>query len=202
MRLLIGTNNPGKLREYGEMFASDAALHGVTIVRLDEIGLGNFDVDEPYDTFEDNARHKARAFAARSGVRAIADDSGLIVDALGGRPGVYSKRYAPGSDADRIDKLLRELADVPAERRTARFVCVTVGAAPDGSIIEARGEVEGTIAFAPGAISNGFGYDPIFVPTGYDVVFSAIAPEQKNRLSHRGLALAALLPRLRGWVRG
>jgi XTP/dITP diphosphohydrolase len=201
-RLLIGTNNPGKLREYRQMFAADPALAHIAVVSLSEVGLGDFDVDEPFETFEENARHKAIAFAARAGLPAIADDSGLQVDALGGRPGVYSKRYAPGTDADRCTKLLGELVDVPDAARTARFVCVTVGATPDGRLIESRGVVEGHIAHAPGENSNGFGYDPIFIPEGMERAFSALPPEEKNRLSHRGRALAALLPQLAGWLAG
>jgi XTP/dITP diphosphohydrolase len=199
-RLLIGTNNPGKLREYREMFAFDPALRHITIVSLADVGMGDFDVDEPFETFEENARHKAIAFAARAGLPAIADDSGLQVDALGGRPGVYSKRYAPGTDADRYTKLLAELAGIPDAARTARFVCVTVCAAPDGRLIEARGVVEGHIAQAPGENSNGFGYDPVFIPAGLGRVFSALPPDEKNRLSHRGRALALLLPQLSGWL--
>ncbi|MBL8133213.1 MAG: RdgB/HAM1 family non-canonical purine NTP pyrophosphatase [Anaerolineae bacterium] len=194
--LLIGTSNPGKLREYGEMLA---ALP-LRLISLREVGLASFDLEEPYETFAENAIHKAQTFARLSGLPALADDSGLAVDALGGRPGVYSARYAPGSDADRYTKLLGELEGVPEAARTARFVCVIAAVKPDGAVISAEGTVEGRIAFAPGEVINGFGYDAVFIPQGFEIVFSALPPAEKNRLSHRGIALQRLMPALDRWV--
>lgn len=192
MDLLIGTSNKGKLREYGEMLAP----LNFRILSLKDVGLDGMDVEEPYETFAENAAHKAKAFARTSGLIALADDSGIAVDALDGRPGVYSARYAPGSDRDRYLKLLGELEGVPVERRGAQFVCVTAAAKPDGETVSAEGVIEGTVAFAPGEELNGFGYDAVFIPDGFDVVFSAIPPAEKNRLSHRGIALRNLMPAL------
>ncbi len=128
----------------------------------------------------------------------LADDTGLVVDALGGRPGVYSARYGGPTDRDRYLKLLGELENVPDAQRTARFVCVCAAADPGSDIVEqARGTVEGQIARAPGEGTQGFGYDAVFVPQGYDVVLSAIPMETKNRISHRGNAARALIPALR-----
>ncbi|MBK8027403.1 MAG: RdgB/HAM1 family non-canonical purine NTP pyrophosphatase [Chloroflexi bacterium] len=194
--LLIGTSNAGKLREYGEMIGPPFRL-----LNLRDVGLDSIDLEEPYDTFEENALHKARSFAIASNRIALADDSGLAVDALGGRPGVYSARYAPGSDADRYNKLLGELQDVPEAERTARFVCVVAASDPEGDTLSAEGIVEGRIAFAPGPVINGFGYDAVFIPQGYDVVFSALPPAVKNQLSHRGIALRELMKRLERWAR-
>lgn len=192
MDLLIGTSNKGKLREYGEMLAP----LNFRILSLKDVGLDGMDVEEPFETFTENAAHKAKAFAKASGLIALADDSGIAVDALDGRPGVYSARYAPGSDRDRYLKLLDELEGVPVERRGAQFVCVTSAAKPDGKTVSAEGVIEGVVAFAPGEELNGFGYDAVFIPDGFEVVFSAIPPAEKNRLSHRGIALRNLMPAL------
>ena len=124
--LLIGTSNPGKLREYAVLLADLP----VRLLSLRDAGLDSLDIEEPYETFEENAAHKARAYAQASGLLAFADDSGLVVDALGGRPGVYSARYGGPTDRDRYMKLLGELENVPDEQRTARFVCVSAAADP------------------------------------------------------------------------
>lgn len=193
MRLLIASTNPGKIREYGQMF-SDLDLE---IVGLQAVGLETLVVDEPYVTFEENAVHKAQTYARASGLMTLADDSGLEVDALGGRPGVYTARYAGegASDADRYMKLLAEIASVPDTERGARFVCVIVVAQPDSAQVrQVRGECEGHIAHAPGDGAYGFGFDPVFIPDGYDVTFNALPPEVKNRISHRGRAAQLILP--------
>ena len=196
MDLLIGTTNPGKLREYAALFDGLPAR----LLSLHDVGLGSMDVEEPFETFEENARHKAAEYARQSGLLALADDTGLVVDALDGRPGVYSKRYAgPGkTDADRCQVILGELAAVPVERRTARFVCVLAAVSADGAINEtAYGAVEGQIGYTPGTGNQGFGYDAIFIPDGYGVPRSDISFAEKNNLSHRGAAARALLPTLR-----
>ncbi len=161
MDLLLGTSNPGKLREVGALLAELP----VRLLSLRDVGLESLEIDEPYETFAENAAHKAKAYADASGLIAVADDSGLQVDALGGRPGVYSARYAPGSDRDRYLKLLGELEGVPDAERTARFVCIAAAFDPRGQVaISARGTVEGRIAQAPGEVINGFGYDAVFIP--------------------------------------
>lgn len=190
--LLIASTNPGKLREYAEIFA-DLPF---TVVNLGAIGLGDLDVEEPYDTFDENAVHKARAYARASGLLTLADDSGLVIDALDGRPGVYSARYAP-TPAERIARVLHELDGVPDEQRTARFVCVIAIADPtDDSVIQAEGRVEGRIAHMPGTGTTGFGYDPIFVPDGYAVPMSDVTLAIKNAIDHRGNAARAIRPQL------
>lgn len=196
MDLLIGTTNPGKLREYS------ALLEGLParLLSLRDVGLRSFDVEEPYETFEENALHKATIYARQTGLLALADDTGLVIDALNGRPGVYSARYAgpEATDRDRYQRILSEMADVPGGQRAARFVCVLAVVSPDGAISEtARGTVEGQIGTEPGQGSEGFGYDAIFIPGGYHVPMSDIPLAEKNALSHRGAAARALLPKLR-----
>lgn len=194
MDLLISTSNPGKLREYAILLAD----LGVNLLSPRDVGLADLDVEEPFETFAENAVHKARAYASASGMIALADDSGLEVDALGGRPGVYSARYGGPTDRDRYMKLLGEIEVVPDGERTARFVCVAAAADPRRDIVEtAAGYVEGVIAHAPGENLNGFGYDAVFIPDGYDRVFSALPMDEKNGISHRGRAVQALIPALR-----
>lgn len=192
MKLLVASGNTGKVREYAEL------LNGLpyTIVGLRDLGLHTRTVDEPYDTFEDNALHKARSYAIASGMLTLADDSGLMVDALDGRPGVLTARYAGdgASDRDRYMKLLTELAGVPESGRGARFICVIALAQPSGSAEHVRGECDGRIAIAPGEGVYGFGFDPVFIPDGYDVTFDQIPPEVKNRISHRGRAMQLIQP--------
>ncbi len=150
-------------------------------------------------TFVDNALLKARYAARQTGLPALADDSGIEVDALGGRPGVYSARYAGegASDRQNLDKMLEELRGVPADRRTARYQCVialTCNAEDEQPLI-AIGSWEGSIVEAPRG-SGGFGYDPIFVPRGLEVTAAQLTPEQKNEISHRGKAVRALVEAL------
>lgn len=195
LHLLIGTANRGKLREYRDILAA-LPLH---LRDLNDAGLGQMDVEETGETFEENAILKARAYAQASGLYAIADDSGLMIDALDGRPGLYSHRYAGpnATDGDRMAKVLRELDGVPDAERTARFVCVTTLAHPQTlEIISTKGVVEGRIGYVPDTSGGGFGYDPIFIPEGYTVALSAISTEEKNTLSHRGRAAQAMRPTL------
>lgn len=193
MNILIGTRNPGKLREYAALLSG----LGLNFLSLRDVD-GGADIAEPYETFTENAELKAREYARRTGLLTLADDSGLVVDALGGRPGVYSARYAEGSDADRYTKLLGELEGVPEAERAARFVCAAALAAPDGTLIETQiGTVEGKIAFAPGQGDYGFGFDPVFIPNGYTVTLNALTLDQKNAIDHRGNALRQLVPTLR-----
>lgn len=185
MKFLIATNNAHKLDEIKHILAP-LGIEGVSL--LEAGALSN--PEETGTTFEDNARIKAIAGMNATGLPTVADDSGLMVDALRGAPGVFSARYAGegASDRDRIDKLLYEMRDVPAGARTARFVCAVCCVFPDGNIINARGECEGEIAFEPKG-TGGFGYDPVFIEKTTGKSFATIAGEEKDRLSHRGKAL-------------
>ncbi len=189
-KLLIGTSNAGKFQE---MQAILGAI-GVTVVSLEEVGLADMDVKETGDTFEANALLKARAYARVSKLPALADDSGLMVDALDGAPGLYSARYGPTPEA-RIEKLLRALRNVPEGKRAAQFIAVVAVATPDGITLMAEGTLEGQISMAPQG-THGFGYDPVFLlPDGR--MLAEIESEEKNTISHRGRALAKLQPALR-----
>ena len=187
--LVIATNNHGKLREFKELFAGS----GFDLTTPRHLGY-SFDVDETGATFAENAKLKAIAAAQLTGLPALADDSGLEVDALDGRPGVYSARYAGGSrTADGMDEreqcrtVLAELAGVPDERRAARFRCVIAVATPAGDVRYADGVFEGRIGYEPRG-DNGFGYDPIFVVAGRDVTSAELPPDEKNAISQRGQA--------------
>ncbi len=194
-RVVIATNNAHKLVEIERILAPC----GWEFHALSEFG----DFPEPVedaDSFEGNARIKAAAALAHTGLAAIADDSGLVVDALGGRPGVYSSRYAgaDASDADNNAKLLAELEGVPDEERTARFTSTVVLLLPDGRELVASGACEGRIAHAPRG-ENGFGYDPLFISDDLGGITTAeAAPAQKDAVSHRGRALQALLEKIQG----
>ncbi len=184
MKLLIATHNRGKLGEYREIFA-DLLLDLVT---LDDVGIRD-DVDETGATFAENARLKALQYARQSNLLTLADDSGLEVDALGGEPGIRSKRYAGenASDADRIAFLLSKLRDVPRAQRAARFHCAICIALPNGTLYETDGSCEGEIIFAPRG-TNGFGYDPIFLFPERELTMAELSDEEKNRVSHRANA--------------
>jgi XTP/dITP diphosphohydrolase len=156
-------------------------------------------LEEKGDTFEDNAASKARELSRWAVLPALADDSGLEVEALGGEPGVMSARYAgtQGDDAANIARLLREMEGIPAARRRARFVCVLVLASPVGETIELRETCEGTITTARRG-DSGFGYDPVFVPAGMEKTMAELSLEEKNAISHRGKALRRLRAMLEG----
>ncbi|MFC2046329.1 RdgB/HAM1 family non-canonical purine NTP pyrophosphatase [Chloroflexota bacterium] len=191
--LLIATSNPGKVREYEKLLVGLPVA--ITYPAQEKLAL---EVDECGDTFEENARIKALAFARASCLLTLADDSGLEVDALGRAPGVRSARYAGphATDADRNRKLLAELKDVPAAERSARFGCVVALARPDGRMHTDEGTLEGMIGFAPRG-EHGFGYDPLFIVDGYDgLTLAELGPELKNRISHRAQAVAAARPSL------
>jgi len=191
MKLLVATQNPGKMRELRLLLAPLDA----DICFPPDIGL-HMDVSEDGDTYVENARQKALAYARASGLLSLADDSGLEVDALDGAPGIRSARYTPGHDLDRVEALLARLQGVPAERRTARFRCVVIVASPGGETYSAEGVCEGRIAFEP-AGRGGFGYDPVFFLPEYHCTMAQLAQEEKNRISHRARAIAAALPTLR-----
>ena len=195
MRVLLATTNDGKLREYRRLLGEVPGLQLETMASL-SIAVG---VDEDRDSFEENARKKATEIAAVAGVACLADDSGLEVDALDGRPGVLSARYAGegATDASNNAKLLEELRDVSDEERTARFRCAIVVVDASGNELAAvDGTCEGRIAREPHG-EHGFGYDPLFVPDGYQQTLAELGPETKNRISHRAKAAAKLAPLLR-----
>ncbi len=164
------------------------------IKQLADVGLAELAVEETGDTFEANALLKARAYGAASGLPTLADDSGIVVDALNGAPGVYSARYAATAEA-RNAKLLKGLEGVPQVQRTARFVAVIALVMPEGITITSEGHVEGYVADAPRG-TNGFGYDPVFLLDD-GRAFAELPTAEKNLISHRGRALAKLQPILR-----
>ncbi|MEE0867228.1 MAG: XTP/dITP diphosphatase [Clostridia bacterium] len=182
MKIIAATKNKNKLREFGEI------LKGFEIISQEEAGL-DIEVEETGSTFEENSMLKARAIYEASRLPAIADDSGLVVDALGGEPGVYSARYGGEGldDKGRVELLLKNMKEVPKEERTARFVCAIT--LVDGArVITARGECEGVITYEPSG-ENGFGYDPVFFVQEYNKTLAEATPEEKNAISHRGKAL-------------
>ncbi len=186
MKLLVGTGNPGKVREFREL------LDGlrVELVTPADIGI-DIEVEETGETLEENALIKAQAYANAGGILTLADDSGLFVDALDGAPGVISARYgAPDAktDEDRVELLLRNLADIPDGQRDAAFRCVIVIAEPSVDTVRiAKGELRGIIGQTPRG-TNGFGYDPIFLVPEYGKTVAELDSETKNALSHRGRA--------------
>jgi len=190
MGLLVATQNPGKAREFQHLLAPLRAR----LYFPSELGL-RVEVSEDGDTYTDNARQKALAYARASGLLTLADDSGLEVDVLDGAPGVHSARYVSGRDTDRVRALLQALQGVPRERRTARFRCVIVVATPTGQLHSAEGVCEGLIALAP-AGQRGFGYDPIFYLPDYGCTMAQLPQSEKNRISHRARAVEAALPTL------
>ncbi len=196
MRLLIATGNAGKKREFARLLATLP----VEVVGLDDLGLAN-DVEESGATFAENALLKARAYAARSGLLTLADDSGLEVDALGGAPGVQSARYGGPclDDRGRYELLLANLRAVPDERRTARFRCTIALVAPNGREATAEGACEGRIVHAPRG-EHGFGYDPVFWVNNEGCTMAELPPERKNVISHRAVAARQALHILQAWL--
>lgn len=195
-KLLVATNNPGKVREYKKLLADLPVPLEITYPAQEGLTL---EVNESGETFEENARIKAISYARASGLLTLADDSGLEVDALAGAPGVRSARYAGpnANDADRYRKLLNVLEEVPAGQRTARFRCVVALALPDGTTHTADGTCEGEIGMAPRG-EHGFGYDPIFVVAGYGGrTMAELPPDLKNQISHRARAVLNIRPVLK-----
>lgn len=193
MKIVLATGNPGKVRELSRL------LEGTGIEVMPQTAFGVPDAEETGLSFVENAILKARNAATHTGLPAMADDSGIEVDALNGAPGIYSARYAgPGCDDDANNrKLLEALKDVPVEQRTARFHCVIayLRHGEDPSPIITEGVLEGRVTFAPRG-AGGFGYDVIFELPDRGVTTAELDPEEKNRISHRGQALARMLARL------
>jgi XTP/dITP diphosphohydrolase len=198
-RLVLATANPGKLVELHRILVADS-------VAVDLVGLGEFpgapDVRETGATFAANALLKARAIAEFTGLPAVADDSGLCIDALNGMPGVLSARWAGrhGDDQANLRLVLGQLADVPDERRGAHFACTAALVLPSGAERLAEGAMHGRIIREPRG-ENGFGYDPIFVPDGAELTTAQLSPVAKDQISHRGKALRALAPAIAELVR-
>lgn len=184
MKVILASKNAHKLIELQAILGG----LGMEVALESEYGL-DIDVEETGTTFEENSFLKADAVMRASAMPVVADDSGLMVDALGGAPGVYSARYGnQNSDAGRMALLLENLRGVPEEKRTAKFVSVITCLFPDGRKIVARGECAGTILTAPRG-ENGFGYDPVFFYPPEGKTLAELAPEEKNRISHRAKAL-------------
>ena len=184
MRLILASNNKKKMAELGAILSD----MGVEITGQRDAGC-DFEVEETGTTFEENARLKAEAVLKATGCAAVADDSGLMVDALNGEPGVYSARYTGTHDAtdeERYSFLLKKLGD--NKNRSAKFVCCICCMLPDGRVIETRGECPGSILYAPRG-KGGFGYDPVFMPEGFDCSMAELGTEVKNKISHRAKAL-------------
>ena len=196
-RLLLATNNAGKVAEFRRLL--DGC--GWEIVAPAEVGL-KLAVEETGQTYAENARIKAAAYAEAGGLVTLADDSGLEVDALGGRPGLLSARYAGANrtDRERLEKLLEELAEVPDKDRTARFRCVIAIVGEKEQIELVEGTVEGYIARAPRG-DSGFGYDPVFVLPDRGLTAAELPAAEKDALSHRGVATRKALPILERWRR-
>ena len=184
MKVILASKNPHKLTELSAILSQ----HGFEIALESEYGL-DIDVDETGTTFEENSLLKAEAVMKASGLPVLADDSGLMVDALDGAPGVYSARYGhKSSDGERTAFLLENMKDVPDEKRTAKFVCVITCLWPDGRKIVARGECSGMITHEVHG-ENGFGYDPVFYLPELGMTYAELPSEQKNAISHRARAL-------------
>ena len=190
--IVLATRNAGKVRELHELL-KDLGCRVLGLEAFPEIG----EIEETGTTFEENALIKAETVAKATGLIAVADDSGLEVDALNGAPGVYSARFSdapgrPATDASNVAKLLEMLRDVPDAQRAARFTCVAAAATPDGKKLTRRGEWQGSIAARPKG-DNGFGYDPVFAAPEYGGLHAAeLTAAQKNAVSHRRKAFAAL----------
>ncbi|CAA0118618.1 dITP/XTP pyrophosphatase [Mycolicibacterium vanbaalenii] len=200
-RLLVASRNPKKLAELRRVLAG-AGVSGLTLLSLDDVPAFD-EAPETGATFEENALAKARDGFAATGLPTVADDSGLVVDALNGMPGVLSARWSGrhGDDAANTALLLGQLRDVPDERRGAAFVsaCAVVFGPGDSDSSVVRGEWAGSIAREPRG-HGGFGYDPVFLPAGSPMTAAELNPEDKDSVSHRGRALAALVPALRALV--
>lgn len=194
MRVVLATANAGKVVEMRRLLAAQAPY-------VEVLGLADVQAYEPGPetgaTFAANALAKALEAVEATGLPAVADDSGLTVDALNGMPGVLSARWAGrhGDDRANLELVLGQLADVPDERRGAGFVCAAAYALPDGRSEVVHGEVRGTLLRAPRG-TGGFGYDPIFLPEGMALTSAELSPQDKDRISHRGQALRLLVPRL------
>ncbi|MFJ6634144.1 RdgB/HAM1 family non-canonical purine NTP pyrophosphatase [Streptomyces sp. NPDC091376] len=194
-RLILATRNAGKITELHAILADAGLPH-------DLVGADAYpdipDVKETGVTFAENALLKAHALAKATGLPAVADDSGLCVDVLGGAPGIFSARWSGthGDDTANLNLLLAQLSDISDDHRAAHFACAAALALPDGTERVVEGHLRGTLRHAPVG-TNGFGYDPILQPEGHEVTCAQLTPEEKNAISHRGKAFRALVPVVR-----
>lgn len=190
--IVAATKNKHKIIEIEKILSE----FDMSIISRDDAGVPDIEIEEDGETFEENSYKKAYEIMKLSGKPSIADDSGLCVDYLDGAPGVMSARFTPSGDDDENNKKVLELLEgVPIEKRTARYVAVITLVYPDGRTISARGECEGHIMFEETG-SNGFGYDPMFRPVGFDTTFGEIPSDIKNKISHRAKALGILREKL------
>lgn len=192
-RVIVATKNKGKLKEIKGILRE----FDFEILSMEEAGASE-DIEETGQTFEENAIIKATGIQKLTGAMVIADDSGLEVDALNGAPGIFSARYSGehANDLKNNQKLLDELKEVPDRDRTARFVCAIAVALGENKVFTVRGTVDGVIGHAP-AGENGFGYDPLFYLAQYGKTMAQLTPEEKNKISHRGMALVKMVNELR-----
>lgn len=188
-KIIIATKNKGKVKEFRAFFAN----HDIEVVSLLDLDEQIPDIEETGESFVENAALKAEQISNRFQQPVLADDSGLIIDSLGGRPGIYSARYAgePTNDQANIDKVLKEMNNISEEERAARFICVLAIARPNEETIFVTGYCEGHIQREQSG-ENGFGYDPIFVPEGYSKTMAELDPAEKNQISHRNKAIKQL----------
>ena len=194
LKLVVASKNSGKIKEFQRILQLDS--QGIELVIDIEIP----EVAETGSTFEENALLKATSIAKLTGIPAIADDSGLAVDALNGAPGILSARWSGGGDMENIKKVLDEIKDVPETKRGAKFIAVIALAKPTGENVIVRGELQGRIRRSP-AGKNGFGYDPIFEPiSGDGRTLAELDPSEKDAISHRSLALAQITPLIKPFL--
>ena len=188
MTFILASNNQNKLKEMKKILNP----LGISVKTASEYGIDLGDIEETGSTFEENAKIKAMSAYKRTSIPAIADDSGLVVDALSGQPGIYSARYSGenSNDQKNIEKLLNNMKDIPQDKRNAHFVCTICCVISEDEIITVRGECYGTISQSPKG-TNGFGYDPIFI-TENGKTFAQLSDEEKAKISHRGNALREL----------
>ena len=195
MKLVLATKNSGKVVEFRRL------LEELGATNLEVVGLDSFpeigDIEETGKTFEENSLLKARTISKLTGLSALADDSGICVDALNGAPGLYSARYSGNGDAANNQKLLEALKDVPDEKRTAYFICVAAFVRPDGFEKVEEGRFYGKILHEVVG-SGGFGYDPLFQPDGLNCSSAELSAEEKDAISHRGKAMRAIAPYIIG----
>ncbi|MHA6252099.1 XTP/dITP diphosphatase [Oceanobacillus sp. CAU 1775] len=188
-QIVIATKNKGKIKEFEDFFKK----YGIEVLSLYDLENNIPDIEETGSTFEENAALKAEQIAHILNKAVLADDSGLMVDALNGEPGIYSARYAGAdkSDSENNNKLLKNLENVPEEKRTAKFVCTLAIARPGEETIFKTGYCHGQIGYSPKG-EHGFGYDPLFIPNGYNKTMAELSPEEKNKISHRSEAIKQL----------
>ncbi|RKD21630.1 XTP/dITP diphosphohydrolase [Caminicella sporogenes DSM 14501] len=197
VKIVLASKNKHKLQEIKEILKE----LNIELVSMDDVGLESLEIIEDGNTFEENSMKKAVTVMEKTNLIALADDSGLEVDYLDGRPGVYSSRFAGenATDDENNKKLLESLKDVDFNKRTARFVSVISVVRPDGKKLVVRGECEGIIGFEKKG-TNGFGYDPLFIVPEYNKTFAQLGPEIKNKISHRAKALEKLRRELNSFL--